>query len=840
MSRLIINNIQIELEPSKPIARTLQVNDIASLNNRQANFTPTFSIPRTAKNIRAFAMLGIVGNTSNIPYQRNEAYYYAENGECLIYKGWAVITATDKEFKCNLYDGAIDFYKAIENDTLASLPLDEINHVKTLDNVIDSINGLTTYKYILADYNGKALYDGSKINIDYLVPSVPISYLWDKIFEYYGFTYSGEVFNTFDFQNLFLTFPKGVGSTIPDVDVYESDDVQFPNNDSIFISLNPVLSSKKSTYLKQLSNDLNNLDSVFNDIHFKPTTDGLYRIQMTGEIRSFMYVSNPNSTSPFWARRVGKVDLYLAKNSESFSNSDDAVLVELLQSNLGSDTNNTITGVLNVNKVVQLNPNDSFCLVLKVSNNSSRLSEIIEYVPIELTISKVENENIDFEGAFIDLKTKDFLNEVLTRFSLTPFKDKYSNNITFKTLYEILQDSDVIDWSDKFDSVNSESYVYGSYAQQNNFVYKYNEAESDYYNGSINVENENIADSKDVIKSVIYAPEKLKSNVLPRQTNVYKLWNKEVKDDGSVNYKSLDKHFYLMRSENYIFDSTVIIGSETLTTETTIAQAPFESFFKLPFNDVVQDYYLPIYQILNNAKIINANIYLKEQDIINIDFSKLYWIEQLGNYFLLNKILNFSGNGITKVELIKVDYTTPVNNLILPIANEDNFEVNNFDIINLDVLSNDILGIEPTNIISIDSSSLTSGSITNNLTNITYIPNGISGISESFTYTIKDSLSNESSTIVTLNVVNAIIEDGFRTIGSPINSSICEITDFISCKFKLSISGLIQNGDICLNNDLSRFNGFNNYFRVYLSDVPTDSYNVKIDENGIITINNLC
>jgi hypothetical protein len=134
------------------------------------------------------------------------------------------------------------------------------------------------------------------------------------------------------------------------------------------------------------------------------------------------------------------------------------------------------------------------------------------------------------------------------------------------------------------------------------------------------------------------------------------LWDKTIKDDGSVTYKSLDKRFYFMRLDNFIFPSNKIIGSETLQEETTISQAPFESFFKLQFNDVIQDYYLPIYQILNNAKIISANIFLKEQDIINIDFSKLYWIEKLGNYFLLNKINNFNGNGITKCELIKVDY----------------------------------------------------------------------------------------------------------------------------------------------------------------------------------------
>ena len=51
-----------------------------------------------------------------------------------------------------------------------------------------------------------------------------------------------------------------------------------------------------------------------------------------------------------------------------------------------------------------------------------------------------------------------------------------------------------------------------------------------------------------------------------------------------------------------------------------------------------------------------------------MDFSKLYWIKQLSSYFLLNKVNNFTKKGITKVELIKVDYT--------PIIDDDRYAGN--------------------------------------------------------------------------------------------------------------------------------------------------------------------
>jgi hypothetical protein len=54
-----------------------------------------------------------------------------------------------------------------------------------------------------------------------------------------------------------------------------------------------------------------------------------------------------------------------------------------------------------------------------------------------------------------------------------------------------------------------------------------------------------------------------------------------------------------------------------------------------------------------------------------MDFSKLYWIKQLSSYFLLNKVNNFTNKGITKVELIKVDYT--------PIINDDRYASGTID-----------------------------------------------------------------------------------------------------------------------------------------------------------------
>lgn len=617
--RLIINGYNIELDDSSKITRTLQVNDIANLESRQSNYSATFKLPKTANNVRAMKMLGINGNNSNTPYQRNNAYLYAENEECIVYNGWAIIKETSEYYSANIIDGNIDLYKAIENTTLSDLDLSDVNHFKTLDNVVNSFDGSNTYKYIIADYNGKAFYDTDKINIDYLVPSLPVSYLWDKIFETYGFTYEGQVFNTFNYQNLYLTYPKGVNPDEPNPILYYEGD-QFtvlygmPSTPIIHSNTNPVEGS-----------------FVSNAIEYVVPDSGTYIINSTLDIDVIDTVEG-----------IVDYDLILYVNG---------VQQSILQGQF-----------FNIGDVyLQLTEGDIISLEI---NSFGYDIEDVFFNSGSITYTYLSGFNINFNETFIDFDTKDFIKMVLNRFSLTPFKDKYTNNYDFLTLEERLQLAEVENWSsseNKFQGLDKQTYIFGKYAQQNNFLYKYNDQESTYYDGYISIDNVNLEDSKDVVKSKIYAPEKIPSNIFERQTNVYKLWDKEVKDDGSVTYKELDKRFYLLRSDNYVFNNSVTIGSETLQTETTITNAPFESFFKLPFNDIISDYYTPLSQILNKAKVETHNVYLTETDIVNINFKTLKWVEEMNNYYILNKVNNFISDGVVKCEMIKVDYVvTPL------------------------------------------------------------------------------------------------------------------------------------------------------------------------------------
>jgi hypothetical protein len=58
--------------------------------------------------------------------------------------------------------------------------------------------------------------------------------------------------------------------------------------------------------------------------------------------------------------------------------------------------------------------------------------------------------------------------------------------------------------------------------------------------------------------------------------------------------------------------------------------------------------------MLDKSKLLICNINLKYTDITNFDFTKLYYIEQLGSYYLVNKVLNLEFE-VTRVEMIRVE-----------------------------------------------------------------------------------------------------------------------------------------------------------------------------------------
>lgn len=174
----------------------------------------------------------------------------------------------------------------------------------------------------------------------------------------------------------------------------------------------------------------------------------------------------------------------------------------------------------------------------------------------------------------------------------------------------------------------------------------------------------------------------------------------------------------------------------------------------------------------------------------------------------------------------------------LPMAQNDEFNVNDTDVVDLDVLNNDALGVEPTTIVSFDDSLLTCGSITNNGTDVTFTPNGVYGVSETFTYTIEDSNTDQSTATVTLNVSH-LAGETFPALRSRDNEDefVCGFSTTINILVEAQTEGVLTDGDIIYNSNETIFEGGNLYYKITYG---TLNASCQIDDNGVLNLISLC
>lgn len=214
MVKLTANGQSFEGLDQQSIKYTKQIADIFDLAVVASSYTNGFKIPKTPINTAIMQGLGIVGDTSQIPYQKVPTTL-SHNGFTIFNNGWLSVKDTAEDYSVSCIDGMIDFFKAIENKTMGvALNLSNFSHEKDLPTVLASFTN-AYYKYIVADYNGKNIgLNGTDegINIDYLVPCFNIGKLFDLVMSTFGFTYSNT--NISDIDEWYITYPKNPADTI--------------------------------------------------------------------------------------------------------------------------------------------------------------------------------------------------------------------------------------------------------------------------------------------------------------------------------------------------------------------------------------------------------------------------------------------------------------------------------------------------------------------------------------------------------------------------------------------------------------------------------------------------
>lgn len=606
------------LDVSGKVTYVKKVSDIGDITKANSSYSWQLTFPKTPNNIKIFQGLGISGSGSRIPYQKITCQIL-DNGVIIEPNGNLIITeSTEKEYKGHVKAGIIDFLQDISNDKISDIiDLSDLGHLNTTSNIINTFNNDLPYKYIVADYNGQKLPDiGGVTNLNpfSLVPSINIKYLWDKIFDYYGWSYSGN----FNLSDIWMTYPNAIGYS----DSEAATVLQVVYNPDFYPVDNPDVKPHNLT-VSYINPDFFSRMPSPNSFSFVIEESGSYNIKasLSGVVLSRLpyYPEYPISWNVFIGGQYNPV-VY-----ES-----------------GEELEINILAPAMTNIYIQV-----------LTTGFPGYPAFVSITEGWLSVETRGIQPIDFSEALIKIKVKDFFKEILFRNALTPFIDVDERNIIFRTLDERLS-APTLDWSKKYVGRQSEKYVYENYAQENLVKHKYNDENEDYADGIIIVDNENQPTEKTLYQSFSYAPEQtfeeIKTNMNTYNVQNFRMFDVEIKIDENgdmiADYKQLKDRFYFIKARTV--NERIYVGTDLAT------KFPLAEYSEV-FANIIDTKFANIGRVINDAKIVDIDLVLSKMDILNMLFHRLYYFEQEKGYFLLNQLTWKSGE-LSTGEFVKINY----------------------------------------------------------------------------------------------------------------------------------------------------------------------------------------
>lgn len=620
---IVLDGVYLDMSPEESLDFTAQVNTIAAIDSRQASYSPSYKLPKTSKNVRALGGLGMASDSSSIPYKKPNCMLFIE-GFAFIVNGWLNVKETTQDYySIYIYSGIVNFFKAIENKTLGDLDLSALDHVKNLNSVVASFSN-PAYKYLITDYNGLSHYgqNSDVINIDYLIPSASVAFLWDKIFTTYGFSYEGSVFSLEDFSNLWLSYPKYIA-----VD-----------------GTTELINTSGSRYVDTFESNGNEAN-YYRGIFAPALVDGRsFTAPETGKYKISLHVVN-SYQFPLSATVVYRMSI----NQEGINYINRSNVI-VLGSYPASAMDQTMTSFVTLNAGDIISFYDYMYMNGFLRWGSSW----------DIKIEKVVEGVGDFSEELKDFQISDFCKDIFNRFCLTPFADEFSDVIKFKTITERIVDAPVIDWTDRYVARTSEEYTSSTYAIKNKFQYQYNDKEATYHDGNLLINNTNLDAEKVVFKSKTYSPEKSLTDFNigagSKLLRVFKIYEKEPKEEAGVteiNYKGLDKRFHFLKKLDYNAGSSVPIGSLTFSEQTSVSSLPLASFEGQDWASLLGKYYPNYGSILNESRMHEIDLHLRDMDLLTLNLEALYYFAQEQQFYILDK-LKFKGGKISSGAFIRV------------------------------------------------------------------------------------------------------------------------------------------------------------------------------------------
>lgn len=663
--RLFIDGVECDLNPDTVIAITYQINDVGTLEDRQSNYTNQFKIPRTFHNRSLFQQLDVPHVQTFMPYRKLAAKVIKDGVE-VIADGYAIVESAGAEYAVTVYGGLIDFFKLLEGRTLQDLDLNSYNHLWNLSTMANSVMNNSGYIYGLID-NGSG-YDcisptANTINADHVAPCFFIHTIVSAIVAQAGYTMYGEPLNDSFYKQTLIQLgcdgltTQGLVLRATRTSDYNSHTTQ--GGVTMFVEPNDDSSGSSTT---QVGN--------FDTLSAYNNTNGLWTMpqdanapdefQMKWEFDvEFIF----HSGLPTWltaAIEVNGTRIYRKRIGRAVSN-------QTLTASVYMELPN---GDYNLNDQIR-------CVVFTEFPDPNTLQWSVT-IKQGATVQAVFNQSVQLTfGGAVNVSHNlpqwtqtDFMKAVSQVFGLM-WKPDYATRTLYVGSMKVIESRllTAVDWSNKLHNVEDANgntvvdmkFRLGNYAQKNIFAYDNDDSVTNNLgSGSLSINNETLEQEAEVIR----LPFSGSDTVVTTQSQVLftkvPMW--ESPQAGATTYGTITvkpRLLYLDRQTQFATAFSWVYGNN---------QVPINSVWNFLWfinpanqqnlgynNSLLRDYYNSYARIFNRVQVITAQFKLTTIDIQNLDHFTPVYIAQFGNYYYVNKVMNYvGGNKLTKVELVKI------------------------------------------------------------------------------------------------------------------------------------------------------------------------------------------
>lgn len=621
---LYLGDTLCDIGPDELIPINKQTNDIAEMQDRQADFTTQFKIRKTRAMMLLFERSGEIGAVTTFPYE-NQACKLIQNGIEIIPSGRLILDKSDDNYYyVSILSGNASFFKTIEqlklgDLTLASTAHDWLSVIQKASN-----EGDLDYLYPLIEPSNDGASaisdDGDTIIMygAYIWPFCKVKAIWDEIFLNAGFTPEGDILTNDTFLRLFMPITSLKAEN---------------QNTDAYLYAGRNMSTRNLTGAFNL---LTLLEVIIGDSLF---LGGTYqtRYSATYTFRVYLQVK-PIHGYYDWP------DVYLYQNGVKVA---DFTLVNADELNLNGYPiyeckYTALAGKFITFYVSPVWIGMSNIYVTKIEDVSlgygSSISSLSNYLPA--------------------LSQTEFIKMICNMFGLIPETNVWDRKVRFWNYLELYDNIPIArDWSRYLsESGNETEFKFGDYAQ-NNYL-KYKDSEDVLKNqgrGNFQVDDETLPFEKDVVELPVSTCDEIQ--VL---TDV---------DISRINFNSYDPDTGLY-SQNSTIDPRIVYVKNTAYVGSPLYEKKFRfrsptaieyeitnpriaSSLEIAMSSLI-DNYSGLSRLLTETNFCRLRFNLPVYEVSNLKHYIPVYIEQYKAYFYVNKINNYIPGKLCTVDLIKL------------------------------------------------------------------------------------------------------------------------------------------------------------------------------------------